>query len=84
VYVGGGEFAIRGNVSHGDGVYKTTDAGQTWTYLGLVETRYISKIRVHPRNPDVAYVAALGNVFGPTADRGIYKTEDGGRSWDKS
>lgn len=83
VYVGGGEFAIRGNVSHGDGVYKTTDAGQTWTYLGLVETRYISKIRVHPRNPDVAYVAALGNVFGPTQERGIYKTEDGGRSWDK-
>ena len=62
---GGGEFAIRGNTSHGDGVYKTTDAGKTWTYLGLVETRHISKIRVHPRNPDLVYVAALGQVWGP-------------------
>jgi photosystem II stability/assembly factor-like uncharacterized protein len=54
VYVGGGEFPIRGNVSHGDGVYKSTDAGKTWTYLGLVETRQIAKIRIHPRNPDIA------------------------------
>ena len=63
VYVGGGEFPIRGNTSHGDGVYKTTDGGRTWTYLGLVETRHIAKIRVHPKNPDIVYVGALGPVF---------------------
>jgi photosystem II stability/assembly factor-like uncharacterized protein len=83
VYVGGGEFPIRGNTSHGDGVYKTTDGGRTWAYMGLVETRHISKIRIHPKNPDIAYVAALGPVFGASPDRGIYKTTDGGRSWSK-
>jgi photosystem II stability/assembly factor-like uncharacterized protein len=81
VYVGGGEFPIRGNTSHGDGVYKTTDAGRTWQYMGLVETRHIGKIRVHPRNPDLVYVAALGQVFGASPERGIYKSTDGGRSW---
>src|SRR5688572_27574672 len=83
VYVGGGEYPIRGNAAHGDGVYKTIDAGRTWTYVGLVETRHISKIRIHPRNPDIAYVAALGPVFGPSPSRGIYKTTDGGRSWNR-
>jgi photosystem II stability/assembly factor-like uncharacterized protein len=83
VYVGGGEFPIRGNTSHGDGVYKTTDGGRTWSYLGLVETRHISKIRIHPKNPDVAYVAALGPVFGASPHRGIYKTTDGGKNWSK-
>jgi photosystem II stability/assembly factor-like uncharacterized protein len=83
VYAGGGEFPIRGNTSHGDGVYKTTDAGRTWRYMGLVETRHISKIRVHPRNPDVVYVAALGPVFGPSPSRGVFKTTDGGRTWNK-
>ena len=83
VYVGGGEFPIRGNVSHGDGVYKSTDAGRTWTYLGLVETRQISKIRIHPRNPDIVYVAALGPVFGPSPHRGIYKSTNGGKNWSK-
>ena len=83
VYVGGGEFPIRGNTSHGDGVYKTTDAGRTWRYMGLVETRHISKIRVHPRNPDVVYVAALGPVFGPSPSRGVFKSTDGGRTWNK-
>src|ERR1043166_1644911 len=81
VYVGGGEFPIRGNVSHGDGVYKTTDAGKTWTYMGLVETRQIAKIRVNPRNPDIAYVAAFGPVWAPSPARGIFKTTDGGKSW---
>ncbi len=81
VYVGGGEFPIRGNVSHGDGVYKSTDGGKTWTYMGLVETRQISKIRVHPRNPDIVYVAALGQVFGPSPNRGVYKSTDGGKTW---
>ena len=81
VYVGGGEFPIRGNVSHGDGVYKTTDAGKTWTYMGLVETRQIAKIRVNPRNPDIAYVAAFGPIWAPSPARGIFKTTDGGKSW---
>jgi photosystem II stability/assembly factor-like uncharacterized protein len=81
VYVGGGEFPIRGNVSHGDGVYKTTDGGRTWRYVGLVETRHIAKIRVHPTNPDLVYVAALGQVFGPNPERGIFKSADGGRTW---
>ncbi|HEV8612207.1 MAG TPA: glycosyl hydrolase, partial [Gemmatimonadales bacterium] len=83
VYVGGGEFPVRGNVSHGDGVYKSTDAGRTWSYVGLVETRQIAKIRIHPRNPDLVYVAALGPVFGPSPNRGIYKSSDGGKSWSK-
>jgi photosystem II stability/assembly factor-like uncharacterized protein len=83
VYVGGGEFPIRGNVSHGDGVYKSTDAGKTWTYLGLVETRQIAKIRIHPRNPDIAYVAAFGPVWAPSPARGIFKTTDGGKTWAK-
>jgi photosystem II stability/assembly factor-like uncharacterized protein len=83
VYVGGGEYPIRGNVSHGDGVYKTTDGGKTWAYLGLVETRHISKIRIHPKNPDIVYVGALGPVFGQSPHRGVYKTTDGGKTWTK-
>jgi len=83
VYVGGGETPIRGNVSHGDGVWKTTDGGKTWAYMGLKETQYISRIRLHPTNPDIAYVGALGHVFGPNAERGVFKTTDGGKSWKK-
>jgi photosystem II stability/assembly factor-like uncharacterized protein len=82
VYVGGGEYPIRGNTSHGDGVYKSTDGGKTWAYLGLVETRHIAKIRLHPKNPDIVYVAALGPVFSTASPhRGIYKSVDGGRTW---
>jgi photosystem II stability/assembly factor-like uncharacterized protein len=83
VYVGTGEYAIRGNVSHGDGVFKTTDGGRTWTFLGLAETQQISRVRVHPTNPDIAYVAAQGHAFGPNPERGIYKTTDGGKTWTK-
>jgi photosystem II stability/assembly factor-like uncharacterized protein len=83
VYVGGGESPIRGNVSHGEGVWKSTDAGKTWTSLGLQATRQISRVRVHPTNPDVVYVAAEGNVWVPTAERGIYRSKDGGRNWQK-
>ena len=84
VYVGGGEFPIRGNTSHGDGVYKTTDGGRTWTYLGLVETRHIAKIRVHPKNPDIVYVGALGPVFSTSnQNRGVFKSIDGGKTWKK-
>jgi len=84
VYVGGGEFPIRGNTSHGDGVYKTTDGGKTWSYMGLVETRHIAKIKIHPRNPDIVYVGALGPVFSTSnQNRGVYKSIDGGKTWKK-
>ncbi|MEI6739411.1 MAG: glycosyl hydrolase [Gemmatimonadaceae bacterium] len=83
VYVGGGEFPIRGNVSHGDGMWKTTDGGKTWTNIGLNDTRQISKVRVHPSNPDLVYVAAQGHVWGPNAERGIFRSKDGGKSWQK-
>jgi photosystem II stability/assembly factor-like uncharacterized protein len=83
VYVGMGETQIRGNISHGDGVYRSDDGGQTWRHLGLASTRYISRVRIHPKNPEIAYVAALGHVYGPHPDRGVYKTTDGGRSWNK-
>ncbi|HZK77716.1 MAG TPA: glycosyl hydrolase [Gemmatimonadaceae bacterium] len=83
VYVGTGESPIRGNVSHGDGVFKSTDAGKTWSYAGLGDTRQIGRIRIDPKNPDVVYVAALGHVWGPNADRGVFKSENGGKSWRK-
>jgi photosystem II stability/assembly factor-like uncharacterized protein len=83
VYVGAGEYPIRGNVSHGDGVWRTADAGKTWVSLGLADTRQISRVRVHPTNPDIVYVGAQGHVFGPNAERGVYKTTDGGKSWKK-
>lgn len=83
VYVGGGEFAIRGNVSHGDGMWKTIDGGKSWENIGLNDTRQISKVRVHPTNPSLVYVAALGHVWGPNAERGIFRTKDGGKTWTK-
>ena len=83
IYVGMGESPIRGNVSHGDGVYKSTDAGKTWNRIGLVDTRQISRIRVHPRNPDLVYVAAQGHVWAPNEQRGIFRSKDGGKNWEK-
>ncbi len=80
-YVGTGEYDIRGNVSAGDGVWKTSDGGKTWTSLGLAATRHISRIRVSPTSPDTAWVAALGHAYGPNPERGIYRTTDGGRTW---
>ena len=83
IYVGMGESPIRGNVSHGDGVYKSTDAGKTWKRVGLEDTRQISRIRVHPKNPDIVYVAAQGHVWAPNAERGVFRSKDGGKTWQK-
>ena len=83
IYVGMGESTIRGNVSHGDGVYKSTDAGKTWTHLGLEKTRNIGKVRVHPDNPDIVYVAAFGHAHGPNPERGVYRSKDGGATWEQ-
>ncbi|MGI8857794.1 MAG: glycosyl hydrolase [Thermomicrobiales bacterium] len=83
LYVGMGETTIRGNVAHGDGVYRSSDAGATWTHCGLAETRHIAKVRVHPGDPDLVYVAAFGHVYGSNAERGVYRSRDGGVTWDK-
>ena len=81
IYAGMGESPIRGNVSHGDGMYKSTDAGKTWKRIGLETTRHIARVRVHPKNPDLVYAAALGHTFGANKERGIYRSKDGGQTW---
>ena len=83
VYVGGGEYPIRGNVSHGDGVWKTTDAGRTWTLKGLADSKHVGDIVVHPTNPDLVYVGVLGHVFGANETRGVYRSRDGGTTWQR-
>src|SRR5262245_13468322 len=83
VYVGMGEACIRGNFSHGDGVYKSTDAGKTWRRVGLEDSRVIGRIRIHPRNPDLVYVAALGHAAGPNDQRGVFRSKDGGKNWER-
>ena len=81
VYAGMGETCIRIDLTHGDGVYRSDDAGATWTHLGLDDTRHISRVRVHPGDPGLVYVSAFGHAFGPSAQRGIFRSKDGGRSW---
>ncbi|MEO1523792.1 MAG: glycosyl hydrolase [Planctomycetota bacterium] len=83
IYVGGGEKTVRGNVSHGDGVWKSIDGGKTWVHMGLDSTRHIPRIRVHPKDPDTVYVAAMGHLFGPNEQRGIFKSTDGGETWER-
>lgn len=83
VYVGTGSAAIRSNVILGRGVYKSTDAGKTWTQIGLRNAGQIGAIRIHPQDPNVAYVAALGQPFGPNSERGVFRTKDGGKTWEK-
>jgi len=83
IYVGTGEAAIRGNTTYGTGVYKSVDAGKNWKNIGLHDTRQIGALIVHPTNPDIVLVAALGHAFGPNAERGIFRTSDGGKTWAK-
>lgn len=84
VYAGMGEHAVRGVMSsHGDGVYKSVNGGQTWTYLGLPDSRHIAKITIHPQNPELVYLAVQGAIYSPCEDRGVYKSEDGGKTWRK-
>ena len=83
VYAGMGETELRGNIIQGNGVYKTTDGGKTWAHVGLADTQTVSRIRVHPRNPDMVYVASLGHPYDANADRGVFRSKDGGKSWEK-
>lgn len=85
IYAGMGETDIRGNMSGGDGMYRSTDAGKTWSYLGLGESQFIGDIEIHPTNPDIVWVAAMGQVFGGEGneERGVFKTTDGGKTWNK-
>ena len=81
IYVGGGEVTVRGNVSHGYGMWKTVNAGKTWKQIGLEDSRRIPRIRVHPEDPNIVYAAVLGHLFGPNQQRGVYKSTDGGATW---
>jgi len=83
IYVGGGEKTLRGNVSSGYGIWKTEDAGTTWKFAGLKNSRHVPRIRIHPKNHNIIYAAVLGNIYKPTQDRGIYKSTDGGQTWSK-
>jgi photosystem II stability/assembly factor-like uncharacterized protein len=83
IYIGGGETQLRGSITQGDGVYKSTDGGKTWRHIGLRETQAISRIRIHPTNPDIVYVAALGHPYGDNEERGVFKSIDGGNTWKK-
>ena len=83
IYVGSGEADMRSQISYGNGMYKSTDAGKTWTHIGLEDTRQIGRVLVDPRNPDVVFVAALGHAYGPNAERGVFRSTDGGMTWQK-
>ncbi len=83
VYVGSGESTLRDSVGYGNGMYKSVDAGKSWTHIGLADTQHIGKIAIHPRDPDVVFVAAIGHLYAPNAERGVFRTTDGGRSWKK-
>jgi photosystem II stability/assembly factor-like uncharacterized protein len=83
IYAGSGEACLRGNISYGDGVYKSTDAGKTWKNLGLKDTRHIGRVIVHPKDSNTVLVAAMGHAFGPNAERGVFRTADGGKTWSK-
>ncbi|MEQ1903645.1 MAG: hypothetical protein ABL888_05645, partial [Pirellulaceae bacterium] len=83
IYVGGGEVTVRGNVSSGEGMHKSVDGGKTWTKCGLDDSRHIARIRIDPKDPNRVFVAALGHLYGPNPERGIFRTNDGGKTWEK-
>lgn len=83
IYVGTGEASIRSDISFGNGVYKSTDAGQTWLHIGLEDTRHIGRVLIDPKDPNIVFVAALGHAYGPNQDRGVFRSTDGGRTWQK-
>jgi photosystem II stability/assembly factor-like uncharacterized protein len=83
IYAGTGETAIRLDVSYGDGMYKSTDAGRSWKHVGLKNSKFIGRICIHPQNPDLVYVAVLGDIFGPNSERGVYRSKDGGATWER-
>ena len=83
IYVGEGEQTLRGNVSSGNGIWKSMDAGETWQFIGLEGSEHIARIRIHPTNPDLVYIAAIGNLWKPNETRGVYRSKDGGQNWEK-
>jgi photosystem II stability/assembly factor-like uncharacterized protein len=83
IYVGTGEADMRSDIAHGNGLYKTIDAGRHWSFIGLADSRQIGRILVDPRNPDIVLVAALGHAYGPNAERGVFRSTDGGAHWNK-
>ena len=83
IFAGTGEACTRGNVSAGDGVYRSTDGGRSWTHVGLEATKHISRVRIHPTNPNLVYVAALGDIFGDSTERGVFRSTDCGESWER-
>ena len=83
IYVGGGEKTVRGNVSHGNGMWKSLDAGKTWQKIGLEDSRHITRIRIHPKDPNLVYAAVLGHLFGSNEERGVYRSKDGGKTWER-
>ncbi len=84
IYVGGGEKTVRGNVSHGDGMWRSLDAGQTWKHVGLAEAHHIPRVRIHPKDPDLVYAAVLGHLYGPSEQRGVFRSRDGGKTWKRT
>jgi len=83
IYVGNGEVTVRGNVSSGDGMWKSVDAGKTWNHIGLKKSRHIPRVRIHPKNSDIVFAAVLGDLYKPSSERGVYKSIDGGKNWKK-
>lgn len=83
IYAGTGEACIRGNISYGNGVYKSVDGGKTWTNVGLKDTQHIGAVIIDPKDPNIVFVAALGHAYGPNEERGVFRTTDGGKTWQK-
>src|SRR5256885_5721404 len=83
VYVGSGESTLRDSVGFGNGMYKSSDAGKTWAHIGLDDTQHIGKVAVDPKNPDIVFVAAIGHLYAANAQRGLFRSLDGGKSWKK-